>query len=94
MEHPAGLEGMPFPVLDPQINESCIDYWFDEDEIEEVSSDRPIVPDGFRAIARDPGDDLIALAPNGSVFYLTHDTGRSIQLADSIAKFYETFGSD
>ena len=94
MHHPPGLEGIPFPVPDPDIVESCIDYWFDDDEITQITKDCPIVPAGLRAIARDPGDDLIAVDASGSVFYISHDSGTILRLSDSLEAFYSTFRQD
>ena len=87
-------EGREFPVPDPSIGASCIDYWFGEDEVAYLSENNPLVPVGFKAIARDPGDDLILLANNGEIYYCNHENGRLVKLTENMAEFLKTISLD
>ncbi len=83
-------EGLPFPVPHEDIVETCIDYWFDNQEVKRVTANSPLVPDGYKAVARDPGDDLILIKNDSSVHYAKHDTGELIKLAENMSAFLQT----
>ena len=77
--------GREFPIDDLEVTSSCVDYWFDAEEVVSQTANNALVPKGYSAIARDPGDDLILLQNStGHVFYCLHETGRLIQIADSL----------
>lgn len=80
-------EGLLFIVPDPDIKETCIDYWFDEEEKRNVTENNPLIPKDCIAIARDPGDNLIALNFDGKVIYIDHETNKIIELASSLDSF-------
>lgn len=86
--------GLEFPVPDSDIGASCIDYWFDEDEIAKQTKNNPLVPAGFKAIARDPGDDLILQRDSGEIYYCSHENGKLVKLAKDMADFLETIRLD
>ena len=83
-------EGHEFPVKHKDVGGSCIDYWFDKAEVDFITKDSPLVPEGYTALARDPGDDLILQASDGSMHYCCHENGEIIFLESSLEKFLGT----
>lgn len=82
--------GGDFPIPDTDIGGSCIDYWFDKEEVDRQTKCNPLVPLGFKAVARDAGDNLILQADNGEIYYCDHEDGRLIKLAKEMAEFLDT----
>ena len=86
--------GCPFPVPHPEVVESCIDDWFDDEEALLTTQDNPVIPSGYKVIARDPGDDLILVSENDAIYYCRHETGDLIKLAENIESFIKTIEMD
>ncbi|WP_432460848.1 hypothetical protein [Agarivorans sp. QJM3NY_25] len=87
MQNLQEYDGFVFEIPDSEITGSCIDYFFDKDEINTVSKNHPYVPSEFEAIARDPGDDLILRKNDGSIYYLNHENGKIIFLKNNLEEF-------